>query len=163
MVYIKIFLHIPTFCVAAASLPVYKIFIVIDELLLNECKAGNRSAQRTVYDYLGPKLYSVCKRYIKQDTDAEDVLAEIFYIIFTKMAMLKETAAFIAWCRKIAVNQCLQALRKKVNFHLSIDGSGQVPQQHYATSGHQSEQNDLLQLITYLPDGCRTVFNLICY
>ncbi|RQO31634.1 RNA polymerase subunit sigma-24 [Taibaiella sp. KBW10] len=132
---------------------------MINEPLLNECKSGNRQAQRAVYDYLAPKLYSTCKRYLKQNEEIEDVLSEAFVTIFTKMHTLKAVEALVSWARKIAVNQCLQLLRKQVNFNLSLDDIKQEPA-YDRSAHHEVEHKDLLQLLQFLPDGCRSIFNL---
>ncbi|MNL22310.1 ECF RNA polymerase sigma factor SigR [compost metagenome] len=132
---------------------------MINESLINECKQGNRQAQRGLYDYLSPKLYSTCKRYLKQDADIEDVLAEVFVAIFTKIHTLREAAAIVSWARRIAANQCLQVLRKQINFNLTLDDIKHEPVYDRAPD-HPIEHKDLLQLLQHLPDGCRSVFNL---
>jgi RNA polymerase sigma factor (sigma-70 family) len=119
----------------------------------------HRSAQREVYEYMAPKLYHTCKRYLKVEVEIEEALADAFYAIFTKLDQLKEYAAFEAWARKIAVNQCLATLRKKINFNLYLEDLRQEPE-HHSTDYSGLEERDLLQLLDYLPEGCRTIFNL---
>ena len=41
--------------------------------LLIECQRNDRKAQRKVYDKMAGKLYSVCKRYLKNDEDIEEL------------------------------------------------------------------------------------------
>lgn len=119
----------------------------------------HRDSQRQVYELMAPKLYHTCKRYLKSEEDIEEVMADAFVTIFTKLDQLKESKAFEAWARKIAVNLCLMSLKKKVNFNIYIEDMSRsaepsVPQE--ATL----EEEDLLKLLTHLPEGCRTVFNL---
>ena len=80
---------------------------MINETLIAACKKQQRDAQRQVYDHLAPKLYRTCKRYLKKEEEIEEVMADAFYTIFTKLEQLKEVGAFEAWTRKITVNQCL--------------------------------------------------------
>lgn len=118
-----------------------------------------RSAQRQVYDALSPKLYYTCKRYLKSEEEIEEVMADAFYTIFTKLDQLKENKAFEAWARRIAVNLCLHQLKRNTNFNIYIEDMGRKDEpQHAPTAG--LEEEDLLHLLTYLPEGCRTVFNL---
>lgn len=118
-----------------------------------------RDAQRQVYDALAPKLYRTCKRYLKKEEEIEEALADAFYTIFTKLDQLKENGAFEAWARRITVNMCLQQLRRNVNFnlyledHKSINVIDSVPH-------NTLEEEDLLKLLTLIPAGCRTIFNL---
>lgn len=132
---------------------------MVDEKLITACKKMQRDAQRQVYETLAPKLYQTCKRYLKKEEEIEESLADAFYTIFTKIDQLKEIKAFEAWSRKITVNQCLLTLKKNVNFNMYWDDVNQLIQP-VTPEATDLEEEDLLQLINYLPEGCRTVFNL---
>jgi RNA polymerase sigma-70 factor (ECF subfamily) len=61
--------------------------------------------------------------------------------------------------KKIAVNHCLLHLKKSTNFNLYLeDTKGSLQPISYAVT--KLEEEDLLQLLNYLPEGCRAVFNL---
>ena len=131
----------------------------MDQQLLIDCKRKSRNAQRRVYEEMAHQLNSVCKRYLKNTEDIEEVLADTFYTIFTKMDQVKDLKTFEAWCRKIAVNECLQKLRKKEQFHYSLDEGIAVK----ISSGENivfSLEKDILKLLNFLPEGCKTIFNL---
>ncbi len=132
---------------------------MIDEKLIDACRKMHREAQRRVYELMAPKLYHTCKRYLKSEELIEEAMADAFYTIFTKLDQLKETAAFEAWARKIAVNQCLLSLKRNVNFNIYIEdmAAAAEPSQTHSAG---LEEEDLLHLLTYLPEGCKTIFNL---
>ena len=132
---------------------------MIDEKLIQACKKMHRDAQRQVYEILAPKLYRTCKRYLKKEEEIEEVLADAFYTIFTKMDQLKEDGAFEAWARKITVNHCLYQLRKNVNFNLYLEDTKFQIQPQTAPE-NPMEEEDLLKLLNFIPEGCKTVFNL---
>lgn len=119
----------------------------------------NRDAQRQVYEHMAPKLYRVCKRYLKKEEEIEEALADAFYTIFTKLDQLKEEKAFEAWARKITVNYCLAAIKKNTNFNMYLDDA-KVLLQPFTEEMNSLEEEDLLNLLNYIPDGCKTVFNL---
>lgn len=119
----------------------------------------HRDSQRQVYELMAPKLYRTCRRYLKKEEDIEEVLADAFYTIFTKLDQLKEILAFEAWARRIAVNGCLLSLKKNVNFNIYLDDMKAEPQPASAEDT-VLEEEDLLQLLNHLPEGCKTVFNL---
>ena len=119
----------------------------------------HRDAQRQVYEILSPKLYRICKWYLKKEEEIEEVLADSFYIIFTKINQLKDDYAFEAWTRKIAVNQCLQQLKLKVNFNLYLEDN-HIQIQPQSPINTDLEEEDLLKLLDYIPQGCKTIFNL---
>lgn len=118
-----------------------------------------REAQRQVYEHLSPKLYRTCKRYLKKEEEIEEVLADAFYTIFTKMDQLKELGAFEAWARKITVNNCLNQLKRNVNFNIYLEDTKTHLQPETAADTHLEEE-DLLNLLNFIPVGCKTIFNL---
>ncbi|NML59426.1 RNA polymerase sigma factor [Chryseobacterium cheonjiense] len=127
------------------------------ELLL-QCQRNDRNAQRKVYEKMAGKLYAVCRRYLKNDEDIEEVLADTFYKIFTKIEQLHNPDIFEAWAKKIAVNECLQKLRAAKRLHISLE------ENHFISSNTDSEnvsfEKDILHLLNFLPEGCRAIFNL---
>jgi RNA polymerase sigma-70 factor (ECF subfamily) len=118
-----------------------------------------RDAQRQVYELMSPKLYRTCKRYLKKEEEIEEVLADSFYTIFTKIDQLKELGAFEAWARKITVNQCLHQLKRNVNFNIYIEDASIQLQPETLPETHLEEE-DLLNLLNFIPEGCKTIFNL---
>jgi RNA polymerase sigma-70 factor (ECF subfamily) len=86
-------------------------------------------------------------------------MADSFYIIFTKIEQLKENNAFVGWCKKITVNECLRQLKQNINFNLYLEDTKIINLAHDETDSSLLE-NDLLQLLKLLPDGCKTIFNL---
>ena len=119
----------------------------------------HRDSQRKVYELMAPKLYHTCKRYLKSEEAIEEAMADAFYTIFTKLDQLKEDKAFEAWARKIAVNQCLLSLKKNVNFNIYIEDMARSAEPSQSQPA-ALEEEDLLHLLTYLPEGCRAIFNL---
>lgn len=130
----------------------------MDKELLLECQRNDRNAQRKVYEKMAGKLYAICKRYLKNDEDIEDVLADTFYKIFTKIKQLQNPEVFDAWAKKITVNECLQKLRANKSLHISLE-------ENHVDSSVSSFENisfekDILNLLNFLPEGCRAIFNL---
>ena len=132
---------------------------MIDIQLIQACKKQQRNAQRQVYELLVRKLYYTCSRYLKKEEEIEEAMADAFYIIFTKIDQLKEELAFEGWAKKIAVNQCLMQLKKNVNFNLYLEDVS-LRDQPLTDEMCELEEEDLLNLLNYLPDGCKTVFSL---
>jgi RNA polymerase sigma factor (sigma-70 family) len=119
----------------------------------------HRDAQRQVYEDMAPKLYRTCKRYLKKEEEIEEVLADAFYTIFTKLDQLKELGAFEAWARKITVNHCLATIKKNTNFNMYLDDIASISQP-FTDEVTNLEEEDLLNLLNHIPEGCKTIFNL---
>ncbi len=132
---------------------------MIDKKLIQQCRKMQPAAQKEIYALMAKKLHYTCKRYLKKEEDIEEVLADSFYLIFTKIEQLKADEAFESWSRRITVNQCLLSLKKNVNFNIYIDeltNSKQIG----VEDEYDIHEEDLLKLVESLPDGCKTIFNL---
>lgn len=132
---------------------------MINENLISDCKKMHREAQRQVYELMAPKLYRTCKRYLKKEEEVDEALADAFYTIFTKLDQLKENGAFEAWCRKITVNHCLAMIKKNTNFNIYLDDVKTMTQP-FTAEVTDLEEEDLLNLLNFIPAGCKTIFNL---
>ena len=134
----------------------------INELrLIRRCKEGDRSAQRKVFDLLAPKMFALCKRYMKDRDAAEDVLQEGFITLFSKLDSYSEEGSFEGWARRIFVNTALMSLRKSdllkdANDLETVQDTSPSDPQAYKDIGY----NELLALIDSLPDKFRIVFIL---
>ncbi len=128
---------------------------------IKQCLDNQRSAQKKLYDFLAPQMLSVCLRYTGERMTAEDVLQDGFVTLFTKLDSYKGDGSFEGWARKIFVNTSLMHLRKKDALKMSDDIK--EAETLKATTVSQTQNlayKELMQLITSLPDGFRTVFNL---
>ena len=127
--------------------------------LINACRQRDRRAQQALYDRFAPNMFGVCKRYVKTQEDAEDVLIEAFFKVLTNIEQYKGEGSFEGWIRRIVVNESLMALRKKVNFSQTLELTDiDVP---VNTSALQDlVAKDILKLIDLLSIGYRTIFNL---
>jgi RNA polymerase sigma-70 factor (ECF subfamily) len=131
-----------------------------EQELIKSCKAQHRKAQQSLYDRYAPVLFGICRRYVKQHEDAEDVLLEVFYKIFTNIKQYKGKGSFEGWIKRIAVNESLMFLRKKRNFNISVDVYPvDVREKSHAVDELLFEK-DILVLLEKLPTGYRTIFNL---
>ncbi len=127
--------------------------------LIAACKKQDRKAQKILYDRYSPVMMGVCRRYVSNRHDAEDILVEAFFKILTNLKQFKGSGSFEGWIRRIVVNEALMFIRKKHNFNLSIE------QDHLQIAGPLTVEDDLaamdiMELLKYLPTGYRTIFNL---
>lgn len=132
-----------------------------EQELIQGCIAARPKAQKALFDIYAPKLYVVCLRYLKDQMRAQDVLQDTFVKIFAHIGNYKSEGAFEGWLKRIAVNTCLDQLRKdkKLLTDVSLeDVSHKLAHQDY--SAEKLMADDLLKLVQALPDGYRTVFNL---
>lgn len=129
--------------------------------LLKECRRGSITAQKYFYDRFVVQMFLYCRRYLKTNEQAEEVLQNGFLKIFTGVidfTFLNE-AATVGWMKKIMLNECLQEIRKRNNV-LSI--AEEIDEDIYVEDEviEKLSADEIFQLITQIPVGYRTVFNL---
>ena len=130
-----------------------------EEELIAACRREDPKAQQMLYDRYSPKMFGVCKRYMKTLEDAEDVLVEAFFKVLTNIGQFGGKGSFEGWIRRIVVNEALMFLRKRHNFNLRLELKDiDVPTS--ATIQQELAAQDILNLLDQLPTGYRTVFNL---
>lgn len=124
------------------------------------CKEQNRKAQALLYNYFSKKMLVVCLRYAHSTLEAEDILQNGFVKVFTKHHLYDGTGSLEGWIKRIMVNTAVETYRKnKVTFSdISLEESTLPVASDL--SADKTSYKDLLALITQLPTGYRTVFNL---
>jgi len=128
--------------------------------IVSRVKKQDPVAQKALYQKYSSLFYGICLRYLKNTTDAEDVLVESFFKIFSKIYQFKEEGSFEGWMKRIVVNECLMHIRKNnnLNLHVEIEKAYSIGEQ--ATAINDLNHSELLALLEDLPNGYRTVFNL---
>lgn len=134
--------------------------VYIEANILARVKKQDRQAQQALYDKYAPLFYSICLRYVKQPMDAEDVMIESFYKIFSKISQFKDQGSFEGWMKRIVINESLMRIRKKNNLNLHIELEKAYDTKEEAVALDQLQYEELLSLLEELPQGYRTVFNL---
>jgi RNA polymerase sigma-70 factor (ECF subfamily) len=158
---VRLYTKKPIFCICSNVMKVVnrKYQFVTEEDLIEACLQKDRRAQKVLYDRYSPVMYGVCKRYVKSPEDAEDVLVEAFYKVLTNLHQYKGSGSFEGWIRRIVVNESLMFLRKRHNFRLTLEIS-EVDQPTTTNVINRMAAEDILGLLSKLPTGYRTVFNL---
>lgn len=83
--------------------------------LLARVALGDRVAFRHLYELSAPSLFGVALRILKQRDEAEDVLQEVFVIIWKRAATYSASISQpMTWLTAIARNRALDQLRSRV-------------------------------------------------
>jgi len=132
-----------------------------EKQLIEDCKQGNRKAQRLLYETYAGKMMGVCLRYCKDRETAKDLLHDGFLKVFSHIDDFECKGSFEGWVRRIMVNTALEHVRKQVD-----EGYSQPIEEAYALSDadfgvlERLQASELVAIIQRLPDTYRTVFNL---
>lgn len=106
-------------------------------------------------------MYPLCIRYVGDRELAEDILQDGFITLFSKLKDYKGDGSFEGWARKIFVNTALMSLRKKDALKMSDELEAVKGMKDELPSQNQNiGYKELMKLVTSLPPGFRTVFNM---
>lgn len=136
-----------------------------EEKLIAGCRAGEDAAREMLYRRYSKQLMAVCYRYTGSMDDALDVLHDGFIKIFTHFTF-KGESALATWLTKVMISEAVNFLRKRRRFTALFDEEDirfeDVPDDDndIIFAGSRLTEQELLQLVAELPEGCRTVFNL---
>ncbi|MEM8894000.1 MAG: sigma-70 family RNA polymerase sigma factor [Bacteroidota bacterium] len=132
-----------------------------DEQLFELCRQNDVKAQEALYRKHANAMFRLCHRYMKDDHLSEEAMIQGFYKVLTKVDTFqwRGPASFVAWIKRIMVNESLMLLRKQKQHTTSNeDEMMMIANQDYAENGLLAEQ--VHQMVAMLPAGYRTVFNL---
>lgn len=130
-----------------------------EDKVIQGLKSEDRKVQQWLYDKYAPILLGICRRYVKVLEDAEDVLIDAFFKIFTNIHQYQGAGSFEGWMKRIAVNESLMLLRKKHNFRLTVEISN-IDISTPSKALNTLQESDVLALLEKLPTGYRTIFNM---
>jgi len=130
-----------------------------EDKVIQGLKNEDRKVQQWLYDKHAPVLLGICRRYVKVLEDAEDVLIDTFFKIFTHIHQYQGAGSFEGWMKRIAVNESLMLLRKKHNFRLTVEISN-IDIATPSEALRSLQEADVLALLEKLPTGYRTIFNM---
>lgn len=131
-----------------------------EEDLINACKRGDAHAQQRLFDLYSPRMYAVCRRYLRNPMQAEDALVMAFTKVFERINQFRGEGSFEGWIRRITVNEALASLRKSRVMMIETDLDLADREPDYDRLSDHLEAEDLLKIIEGLPPGYKVVFNL---
>lgn len=131
-----------------------------EEEIIKGCIEEKHSSQKALYDLFSPKMYALCLRYGRNDSEAQDILQEGFIKVFDNIAQFGFNGSFEGWVRRIMVNTALNYCRKKEYKQeiSNVDELYQITTEAKAISN--LSEKEILKILQSLPDGYRMVFNL---
>lgn len=131
-----------------------------DETLIQQSAAGDRRAQKLLYDRYSSKMFGVCLRYAQDYQNAEDILQEGFVKAFRNMEKFRFEGSFEGWLRRIMVNTAIEMHRRKNHLYPLVEVENTDIELIEENAVSMLAADDLMNMISSLSPGYRTVFNL---
>lgn len=131
-------------------------------------KKGDRKAQKALYDAYASRLLAISLRYVSRRDVAQDILHDAFIKVFNKIDTFtyRGDGSLRAWIERVTVNTALEWLRlnkriEEVSLNSEFIGHNLYDEPQYQEVETIAREK-LVEFISELPDGYRTVFNLFC-
>jgi len=131
------------------------------EELIKGCIHGHRQAQNKFYNKYSPLLFGITLRYAKNRSDAEDILQESFIKIFKYLKDFRADGALEGWMRRIIVTTAFNYYKRKSHINSNIEPEHvRIPINGDNEVVSKMSHDELLDIISRLPNGYRMVFNM---
>jgi RNA polymerase sigma factor (sigma-70 family) len=145
------------------------------QYLLDGCKANDRAAQKALYYQYFNTFMGITMRYVNTQADGEEVLNNAFLRIFKHINKYAGKGSFEGWMKRIVVNCCLTFISRpnyttqsRVIPLKDYNGNEETvyaSSVHIGSEGIEEKYNQefLLEILKYLPDTTKLVFNLYVF
>jgi RNA polymerase sigma-70 factor (ECF subfamily) len=102
-------------------------------------------------------MLSICRYYIKDVYQAEEVMLNGFFKVFKYLKSFKNEGSFEGWMRRIMVREAISYLRQKKTIEFAAED--QYIEHDYTNNINTSiEVAEIQQVIDSLPEGYKMVF-----
>ena len=138
-----------------------------EQELAERCRLGDNLARKELYEHYAGRMLSVCLRYAGDRDTAQDLMHDGFLKLFDSFDKFtwRGDGSLRAWMERVMVNTVLQYLRKNdvMSQSAALDNAPEAYEEPEASTVDAVPQKVLMQFISELPVGYRTVFNLYVF
>jgi RNA polymerase sigma-70 factor (ECF subfamily) len=138
----------------------------ISENLLREVEAGNYDAFKAFYDIAYPVVYRFTHYFLARPEDCEEVISEVFYIVWKRKNTLSAIKDIKAWLYTVCRNGAFHYLKQKEQYaNISIDDMPVNLQINTASVEEKIIEDEMLNLyndaVAELPERCKLIFLMV--
>ena len=139
---------------------------ITDQELISMCRNGRDSGFTELYNRYARGIYNSISRIVAHTGEAEDILQETFFTVFSELDKLNGVVSFEGWVRRIAINRSISHLRKKKVQFADIADVDVAADAEYDIEEHEifdCRVEDVKRGIEELPPGYKTIINLYLF
>ena len=139
-----------------------------EQELALRCARGDNAARRELYMQYGSRILALCRRYVSDPADAEDLKQDAFVKIFRVIGRFRWTrpGSLYAWMSRVTINMAFDSYGKRRRLArqlVDVDEMENVISDESTYEEAASVPPEVLAaMIEALPEGYRTVFKLYC-
>lgn len=136
-----------------------------EQELARYCCERDKMAENELYIRYAARVYALCRRYIRNEDEAKDIMQEALIQALGKIQTFRYTGkgCLFNWLSRIAINKAVDQIRRQkwqlVSWDFWSHDDIQEP------TGEETEgipQEKMLEWVDNLPAFQRSVFNLYC-
>ena len=130
-------------------------------------KTGDRQAWDDLVERYAPLIWSICRRYRLNDTDAEDVGQRVWLHLVTHVGTIRDPAALPGWLVTTTRRECVRVLRSASREHqgervldletIAAETDGTAEQEMLAAERHAA----LREALTSLPPAWQQLMAML--
>ncbi|HOV10839.1 MAG TPA: RNA polymerase sigma factor [Bacteroidales bacterium] len=136
----------------------------LDRNIIEGCIAGNRKAQKFLFEKYKAAMMGVCLRYCKSKDEAEDVLMEAFMTVLSQIQSYRGDGSIDQWIRRIVVNTSINNYRKNLKhyFHADIENIAEteIEEDNNFDIIDNHSVEEIMNAMQQMPQGYKIVLNL---
>jgi RNA polymerase sigma-70 factor (ECF subfamily) len=138
------------------------IINISDTELVNECKAGDTSAFKSLYEKYSGRVHALSLRMCGNNDIADDLTQEVFIKVWESISSFKGDSAFYSWLHRICINCFLMKLRSDKNYEKKIGDSFNNTEGNLLMIAYTKDDFslDMEKAIQKLPSQAKLIFIL---
>jgi len=131
-----------------------------DNHLVELLQKGNVAAFDSLFEVYSPKLYGFALKYFKNETDAEELVQEVFVKVWENRQTLKSELSFKSYLFTIALNQIRKYFNKKATSLRYLESLQNDPEfsDQVMTDDYETTLRQIYQIIEQMPPRRREIF-----
>jgi len=135
-----------------------------DKQVVEQIKEGSKEAFHLLFDEFGPKIHAFALSYLKNESDAEELLQDVFLKLWEVRESLDSSKNLKSFLFKICINLIYDFIRRKNIEQAYLDYSGRNNPSIGNNTWHEVIYNDMFsnlqQLIATMPEQRQRIFRL---
>ncbi len=131
--------------------------------LITLCQKQDKVAFEKVFNFIQPKIFMICKRYLSNQEDQFDVLQEICIKIYSKINQFDANKGkFEAWVYRISTNECFKFIQRshKYEYCYDTDFLNSISEKEDNVNDYSNDTKKIHRAISKLKKGQKTILNL---
>ena len=139
---------------------------ITDQELIAMCRSGKDSGFTELYNRYAKGIYNSISRIVSHTGEAEDILQETFFTVFSELDKLAGVVSFEGWTKRIAINRSISHLRKQKIQFSDVSELEIAAEEAYDPSEQEMfdcKVEDIKRGIEELPTGYKMIVNLYLF